>query len=291
MSDNFYSDNPLNEKKAAKLERFLAGAAERKEAARTANIALDAEEAGLGKTIFLLSLILAFGVGVGAYAVVGVALPNLLETTLRAATSSLAAVANAPRPTDSPTINIANASRDTLIFAAWDIYKNATTPIGGVRTVRFTNTDTLGDTRDATAHEVLAALAKEKPSPEILRSLHTSFAFGILTGAEPVGFMTFSSRSYPETFAALLRTEPQIAEGLLPFLRPDVKRSTIPLLRQTPFVDRRVNGAHARVLIDDMSGASVLAYAFIGNNLIIAGGEDALRILLLRSDSLFEPNK
>ena len=269
--------------KTETLERLFSGEAKRRKRLTHERVLEESEGASLGSTIFLLSLILAFGIGVGAYALVGAVIPVALFSPDKTTENSLTgAVVNAPAKEETGVIVLGNASREEILAELRTVFNGTTNAGGGIRAVRFTAADGRGVENDATTGTLLNALNARAPQKDFLRSLDTAPPFGILKTGNLSGFLRLRTRSYPETFAGMLLWETEMAGDLLPSLRPDIKRSDIGLLNGRPFVDERVLGLNARVL-NNPDGTPALAYAFLDEEiLVIAGGREALWVLLAK---------
>jgi hypothetical protein len=230
----------------------------------------------LGRTIFLLLLVLAFGIGVGMYALIGTSrtFPFLSKTK---------DLPPKERPMEQvASITIDHVSREQLLTNIANFFGGATLADGDTQIVKFTASE---DGDAATTSAVLSMLGVTSPPEDLLRSLDTSLVYGIYSSKELVGFFELRSRSYPETFAEMLNWEPAIGDALLPALNPEMKKSNIDVLRGRAFKDERVAGVHARVL-SDPDGVVSIAYAFPDTKmLIIAGDREALRALIERTRS------
>lgn len=243
------------------------------------------QEHHFGRIIFLLLLILAFGIGVGMYALIGgrTSTPALSEITEEGKTQT--------KQRNGGTIAIGHSSREQLLTAVLDMFRAATLARGETKLITLTTTDRAGETVAATTSALFSALDMivQSETGNLVRSLESTLTYGIAldeASGEISGFLELRSRSYAETFAGMLRLEKTMASDLIPLLKPTMKKSNVLLLRGRAWNDERIEGVSARVL-SDPDGVSSLAYAFLPDRktLIIAGGRDVLRLLVTRAQN------
>ena len=236
-----------------------------------------------GRIIFLLLLILAFGIGVGMYALIGgrTSTPALSEITEEGKTQT--------KQRDGGTIAIGHSSREQILTAILDMFHAATLARGETKLITLTTTDRAGEAVAATTSALFSALnmTVQSETGNLVRSLESTVAYGLAlddASGGITGFLELRSRSYAETFAGMLRLEKTMASDLIPMLKPTMKKSDVLLLRGRAWNDERIEGVSARVL-SDPDGVSSLAYAFLPDRktLIITGGRDVLRALIAQA--------
>lgn len=266
--------NLLAETKTTKFDIVMAEKNRRNE--RQKSMPLEEEGSHLGRIIFVLALLVTFGIGVGAYVLIGARIPIPFLSPQEPIPGG---VAEAPEQEEGA-ISITDSPREQILVDIAAALQE-TTAGEGIRIITFTIANTGDKTwREATTGELLSALSGRTPQKDLVQSLDKKPMFGIFGAKELSGFLKLRSRSYPETFSGMLLWEQTMAEDLIPALRPDIKRSDVALLKDRAFKDERILGVSARVL-SDPGGNSLLAYAFSDQQmLIIAGGRDALRALI-----------
>ena len=231
----------------------------------------------LGRIIFLLLLVLAFGIGVGIYALTSNTVP---ATRLPKKIASDQKQAVAPKEV---TVALDHITHEELFTTIAALFHATVLPDGGTQAITLTITNNAGDAIAATTSTIFSALGvvTQTKIENLVRSLEGAGTYGMYSTGEIVGFFKLRSRSYPETFAGMLAWEPTMAETLLPILNPHLTKNAVALFRGRAFVDKRVAGVPARVL-SDPDGVSSLAYAFLPDQktLLIAGGQEALRGLI-----------
>ena len=229
----------------------------------------------LGHIIFLLALVLAFGIGVGVYALIGVTIPIPFLSEKKQADEQQ------PDKTVEAVIAINHSSRLEVLINIRDIFEKTNLATGDVRIITFITRDERDHTENEVTADALLSLLGTKPPPQdLLRSLDATITYGIHSNGKLVGYIKLRSRFHPETFAGMLAWEPRMAEDLITVFDPEVKQSAITALRGRSFKDEQIAGTPARVL-SDPDGVSLLAYAFPDQKtLFIAGGKETLRILL-----------
>ncbi len=224
----------------------------------------------LGRIIFILTLILAFSIGVGAYALFGtkISLPFLSEKNSQATKQS-------ETPNDT-SLAIGHSSRAQILADIATVFTKTTLARGDMRTVIFT----AGDAQIATTSALLSLLATKRLPQGLIHSLDETANYRIYSTGSLVGFLELYSRSYTETFAGMLKWEPEMGVDLISALNPSVTKGDINALHGRAFKDERILDVDARVL-SDPDNVSSLAYAFIDQKtLIIAGGRETLTALI-----------
>ncbi|OGZ06218.1 MAG: hypothetical protein A2845_00205 [Candidatus Lloydbacteria bacterium RIFCSPHIGHO2_01_FULL_49_22] len=226
----------------------------------------------LGRIIFVLLLVLTFGIGIALYVLVGSKTTTTTEVT----------TPNKPERQISAEIAITGSPREQIMADIFIAFGDTTLASGKIREIAFTVNNVEGGTSDASTAELFTALAHSIPPETLLRSLDETNTYGIYTGEHSLaGFFKVTSRSYPETFAGMLEWENSMANDLAPALNPNYGRTGLVTVRNKPFTDERLEGVDARVLRDD-SGILLIAYTILERKtLVIAGGEEALRGLIL----------
>ena len=270
----FQGDATKETTKTTKLAMMMAERTRREERGLSR---VQTEESGhnLGRTIFLLLLVLAFGIGVGIYALIGAptSTPSLSgtkgSTKEKEAASSDASIA------------IGHSSREEILSNVSDIFAQTKLAQGDVRIVKIVTNDTADNTaQDATASAVLRTLGVKAPPETLLRSLADTQIYGIYSATELVGFFKLRSRSYPETFAGMLKWEEDMGGALTLALNPKMKKSDADAFNGRAFRDERIAGIPTRVL-SDPDGETSIVYAFPDKKtLLIAGDRETLRMLI-----------
>jgi hypothetical protein len=230
------------------------------------------EESHLGRIIFILLLVLAFGMGVGAYVLIG-------ARTGTPASGGGSTVTKRPLSMDSAQIIITDSPREQIMADISIAFDKTSLAPGGTREIVFVVKDA-GTLDYATTSAVLSAVALRPPPDSLLHSLDDQMTFGVYALPSPIGYFVLSTRSYANTYAGMLDWEAKMARDLIPSLVPTYQRTKIQDLEGRAFTDERIGGNDARVL-RDMDGKALIAYAFLGQKtLIIAGNDLALRALI-----------
>ena len=259
----------IEEKGVTKAQVIMAEAA-RRESRGERRVLEEESDSHLGWIIFILLLVLAFGLGVGAYALIGtkVSLPFFPTATTTPS--------NQEATTEELGIVISGSPREQVFADISIAFGKTSLPLGEKRAVTFLVKDPTGATRPATVTEFLEAVLPEYPRFDIARSLDEDFVYEIRSGTTLAGALTVSSRSYANSFAAMLDREPMLASDLLPILNAWYDRKYIPELNGRPFKDEQIGTTNIRVLYD-ATGKAVIAYGFADKKvLVIAGNRDAL---------------
>lgn len=254
-----------------KTQMVIAETSRREERGETRTI----HEGGshLGRIIFVLLLVLTFGIGIALYVLVG---SKTTTTTTEIKTPK------GPERQASAEISITGSPREQIMADISIAFGNTKLAPGKIREMAFTVKNAAGGTSDASTAELFTALSLSTPPETLLRSLAETNTYGIYTGEHMLGgFFKIISLSYPETFSGMLEWENRMADDLVPALNPNYGRTRLVTVRNRPFTDERIEGVDARVLRDD-SGAVLIAYTILNRKtLVIAGGEEALRGLIL----------
>lgn len=231
----------------------------------------------LGRIIFFLVLVLTFGIGVGAYTLVGatISIPFLSEKN---PTGKKIVFENAG------SVALAHSSYRQTILDLGNVFGKISLKKGEVSTVTFTeDPENSGASLVARTRVLLLALSAGAPPEEFLHSLDEPSTYGIYSTPNFVGFLKLHTRSYSETFAGMLDWEKTLGDDLAVALNPNMKGGESDALHGRMFHDERIAETNARVL-NDPDGRSVVAYAFPDQDtLIIAGSKEALGGLIERS--------
>lgn len=246
--------------------------ASRREARGEKRFPVEEEGSHLGRVILILFFVLAFGIGVGSYALFGNHLNSLLG---KESTST------PPIPTtDDIEVGLANSPREQVLADISIAFGKTFLPTGQRRAIVFTTIDESGDSRKATKEEFLSAISTKKVPSALYRSLDTQFTYEVYSSSTLSGVITLGSRSYADSFAATLDWEPDMAEALIPALDPWYNRKNILNLTGRKFKDEQYKGTGIRTLYD-LDGNSVLSYGFINKrSLVIAGKIDGIRSII-----------
>ncbi len=258
----------VGEQHITKTQMVIAETARREERGESRTI--QTGESHFGRIIFLLVLMLAFGVGVGIYALIGGKTMGV-DTTVKK-----------PNRQASAEILISGSPREQIMADISIAFSDTKLATGKTRELVFVTKDSTGTVQDASTIEVLNALSLFSPPDILLNSLNESLSYGIYADDRtPIGYLIISTHSYPETFAGMLEWEKRMSDDLVPSMNPLHRRTALVDVHRKMFTDERIGGVDARVL-RDKSGTMLLAYTVIDRNtLIITGGEEALRGLLL----------
>lgn len=281
--------NDVNEEgsKTTRLEILMAQRARNEAAGRSRIPEEDSAhtEHHFGRIIFLLLLVLAFGIGVGMYALIGGRTSGTPVTETREEGKTPLS------PKNGAAIAIGHSSREQILVTIADVFRTTTLASRETELITLTTTDRGGGSVAATTSTIFSALdmIMHSETDNLVRSLDNTTTYGLYAGDAPnaiSGFLELRSRSYTETFAGMLRWEKAMADDLIPILKPAMKKSEGALLRGRAWNDERIDGVPARVL-SDPDGVSSLAYAFLPDRktLIIAGGKDTLRTLITQAQN------
>lgn len=264
----------IQEKGTTKTQIIMAEEA-RRERRGEPRLLEESDDSHFGRIIFLLTLILAFALGIGAYVLLGTktSLPFISQKT---------APEVKPITTDTAQILITNSPREQILADLSITFGKTSLLQDQTREVVFNVKESNGETRPATTAELLSALSLQIPPDEFLRSLSDTPHYGIYSKEKLTGYLQISSRSYPNTFSGILEWEPRMFEDLTPVLNPWYDRKNISTLRDREFKDERIGTIDARVLRDP-EGNTVLAYAFANKEtLVISNSTDTLLTLVTK---------
>jgi hypothetical protein len=226
------------------------------------------ESTGLGRIIFLLLLVIGFGIGVGGYALFGT------KPVVEVATSTPVL------PEALPTLHISSVPREQTLADILIYFGKVNPEKDALAAITVTIDDAAGVSHTATTKELLTSLALRAPRTALLRALSDKVEYGVYGGGRTVGYIQVSVRSYPNSFAEMLAWEATLARDLVPALSPQIARRTIDQAAGRAFTDSRIEGTDMRVLMDDNDN-TLLAYTFRDQKvLLIAGSTDALVALL-----------
>jgi hypothetical protein len=264
----------IQEKGTTKTEIAMAEA-DRRERRGERRVLREEDDTHLGRIIFFLMLILAFGVGVGAYALIGTKLSiPFMET----------ATTTAPIPvatTEDLGIIITDGPREQVLADISIAFGKTSLPTGQSRTINFLKKDASGVSRPATTAEFLSAVVLPQSSKEIIKSLNESFTFSVYSGTTLSGVFMVSSRYYANTFASALEWESTMGNDLIPVVNAWYDRAYVKETSKRHFKDERVGSFDIRALTD-ATGNIVLAYGFLNKKtLVIAGNREALLATLI----------
>ncbi len=264
----------MKEKTISRSGVAMAEAA-RREARGEKRFPVEEDESHLGRLIFILFLVLAFGVGVGAYALIG------MRFSLTGTSASGTAKQSV---TDSDiSISLTNSPREQILADISIAFSKSSLPTGGSRSLVFLISER-GDERKATLSEFLKATAQSSIPNTLTSSLSNDFTYHVFSNSTLSGVLMTQTRSYPDSFATMLDFESGMARAIIPVLNPWYDRKLIPRLDGRRFKDLRIGNADTRVLYD-IDGASLLAYTFVNKKtLIIAGAVDTLTEVLTSAD-------
>lgn len=229
------------------------------------------EDHHFGKIIFILLTVLAFGIGLGMYVLIGAKseVPTSADPVVIPLTESRAEV------------QIDNSPREQVMADIYIAYEKSSLALGTTREITFLGKNLDGDIRPATTAELLVKISQSSPPASLLRSLSAVPFYGFYADdTRLIGYYLLQSRSYPNTFAAILDWEANMARDLVSSLDPMYGRKNIANMKGRPFIDERIAGVDARVL-RDVEGSPLVAYAFVNKKtLIIAGSDTALLDLI-----------
>ncbi len=240
--------------------------AARRESRGESRFPVEEEGSHLGRIIFILLLVLAFGVGTGVYALIGtkITIPFLSVAT------------TTPVTTDDVSIDIYNSPREQILADISLSFGKTALPGGSERTVNFLTKSTSGDSVPATLQQFLKAINAARASLSLPTFVDPEMTYHIHSGVALTGVIALRTRSYPDTFATLLEWEPDMANDLVPVLNPWYGRKDLKDLDGRMFRDEQIGTINVRIL-SDVRGNSLIAYAFVNKKtLYIAGNRDSL---------------
>jgi len=250
----------IQEKGTTRTQIVMAEAARREERGQS-RLLHEEDDSHLGRAIFLLVLMFAFVLGIGAYVLIGakISIPFISDKSVQKET---------PITTDTINILITDSPREQIVADLSIAFGKTSLPQDEVREVSFTVKDPNGSIRTATTNEMLTALALKTPPKELLRSLGNTPLYGIYSKEKLTGYIQIPSRSYPNTFSGMLLWEPSMWQDLTPVLDPWYNRKNIKNLMDRPFKDEHIGNIDVRVL-RDVEGKTVIAYAFVDKKILI----------------------
>ncbi len=264
----------MKEKTVSRSSVAMAEAA-RREARGETRFPVQEDESHLGRMIFILFLVLAFGLGVGAYALIGMR----FSFGGQSATST-------PKldPTVSDiSITLTNSPREQVLADISIAFSKTSLPTGGSRSLVFLISKKNGE-QNATLSQFFEAVTQESIPDGLTSSLADNFTYHVFSNSTLSGVLMTETRSYPDSFAAMLDFESGMARAIIPALDPWYDRKSIPRLDGRRFKDVRIGTYDARVLYD-LDGAPLLSYTFVNKKtLIIAGAADTLTEILTSSE-------
>lgn len=231
--------------------------------------ATEDEDHHLGMIIFILMLVLAFGIGVGAYVLIGTS--KKAEPVVQQEAAVVAEI-NTAQYTD---ILLSDSPRAQILVDIALAFKNTSLAEGGVHHVTFVANDVGGKSRPATVSEIFQAVRSERIPDSLFHSLETALTYEIRSGTPPAGKITLTSRSAAHTYGALFDWEQGLSKTLIPLLHPLLNTSYLRDIEERKFHDERIDGTDVRVLVDIM-GDVVIIYGFTDpKTLVIAGSREA----------------
>lgn len=255
------------EEKAPTKTQVIMAEANRREARGESRV-LNQEESHLGRIIFILVLVLAFGIGIAMYALIGTKILDNTPTTPELPLSM--------KPIE---ITLTNSPREQVMADLSIAFAKTSLATGGIREVQFLISDASGS-RNASTSELLRAISVTPPPDGLIRSLGGEPEYGIHALTSLTGYFYLRSRAYPNTFAGMLEWEASMARDLIPTFNPLYARKNLPDLTGRSFKDERIGGRDARVL-RDIDGKALLAYTFLDKKyLLITSTDLALASLL-----------
>lgn len=261
----------IEEKGTTKTQMVMAEAARRE--ARGESRIQNSDTPHLGRIIFILLLVLTFGIGVGAYVLIGTKItePEPIAEIEKPLSQ---------RPIE---IQISNSPREQIMADISISFGKTALAVGGVREVHFMTKPTDESARIATTEEILKAISFGAQSESLIRSLSDISTFGIFVERNAlIGYLLLNTRSYSNSFSGMLDWENMMTKDLLPALSPWYPRKDIKNLEGRLFTDERIAGVDARVL-RDIDGKVVLIYTFINRSgLLITAGEETFVIMIAR---------
>lgn len=264
----------IQEKGTTKTQIIIAEEA-RRERRGESRLLQEEDDSHFGRIIFLLTLILAFVLGIGAYVLLG-------TKTSFPFTSQKPTEEVKPITTDVAHVLISDSPREQILADLSIAFGKTSLPQGGTREISFDIKGSNGGTRRATTAELMSALSLQPPPDGLLRSLSDTPYYGIYSKDKLTGYLQISSRSYPNTFSGMLEWEPKMFKDLTPVLDPWYNRKNIDSLSDREFKDERIGTIDARVL-RDQEGNTVIAYAFANKQtLIISDSTDTLLTLVTK---------
>lgn len=246
----------------------------RRESQVESRFPLDNDEPQLGKVIFILLLVLAFGIGVGGYTLFGTRMGSLFGSS---------ATTTPSKPTfDDIFVDIGSSPREQVLADISIAFQKTYLPSGGRRMIIFSAKNNNEDVHNATYKEFVMSVMEHQPPASLDTAIENTLSYQIYSGSTLSGIIILSSRSYPNTFASMLEWEPDMAAALIPILDPFYSRKSVQELRERKFKDEQYQGVSIRTL-SNLDGEIVLAYGFIDKKtLIITGALDSMHALITK---------
>lgn len=256
----------LIQKKGVTKNDITMAEAARRESRGESRFPVEEEGSHLGRIIFILLLVLAFGIGTGIYALIGtkVTLPFFSVST------------TTPVTTDDVSIDISHSPPEQIFADISLSFGKTALPSGSERAVNFITKNSDGSSVPATLQQFLKAVNASQASLPLPTFIDPEVLYHIHAGTALNGVITLHTRSYPDAFATLLEWEPNMANDLVPILNPWYSRKDLKGLDGRMFHDELIGRVNVRIL-SDVLGNSLIAYAFVDKKtLYIAGSRDAL---------------
>ena len=236
---------------------------------------VETEGSHFGRIIFILLLVLAFGIGIGAYVLIGT------KVNIPPASDDKARITK-PLSMAPLEIAITGSPREQIVADISIAFGKTSLTSGGARAIVFLAKDADGNSLHATTKELITAISVSHPSESLIRSLHEDYEYGIYSLTSLTGYLTLHSRSYRNTFAGMLEWETNMAQDLVPIVNPWYARTNLNELWGTTFEDERIGSIDARIL-RDKSGKIILAYAFFEEETLVIAGNDQTLLALIDS--------
>ena len=237
---------------------------------------VEGEPSHLGRVILILVFVLAFGLGVGGYALFGNHINSLFGKT---------ATSTPLTPTTKDIeVDLTNSPREQVLADISIAFGKTFLPTGQRRTIIFMTKEEDGNSRKATKEEFFAAISVKKAPNALFRSLDSQFTYQVYSSSTLSGVILLGSRSYADSFAATLDWEVDMASELIPALDPWYDRKLLRNLEERKFKDELYKGVAIRSLYD-LDGNSVLSYGFVNKRtLVIAGKIDGIRSIIEQNE-------
>jgi hypothetical protein len=166
--------------------------------------------------------------------------------------------------TETATIELGGVPRTQIIADISIMFGNTNLKINNTRQVRFLSG---GDHHRATTQEFFSSVAPSAPIT-LVHSLETTFASGVIATQNQTGYLVFSSKSYPNTFAGMLGWERTLANDLLPVILPWSLPEAQQHMLDPKFSDQLLEGTNIRVL-KDPNGHQLVVYGFPDNRTLV----------------------
>jgi hypothetical protein len=233
----------IQEQKTTPVQVVMAEAARREERGES-RVHEEKKDSHLGMIIFILLLVLAFGIGVGLYALIGTQTDLLPEETATTTEREI------PATTDELAITLTDSPKEQILADITIAFKNTTLPQGEKRPVLFLVKEVTGEVRPGTITEFLAPFFLPYETRDLTNSLDSNFSYAIIASTSLSGVISIPTRSYPSTFAAMLTFEKSMVHTFVPILSTWYDRAYLPELETRSFKDERLGTHDVRVLYD-----------------------------------------